>query len=315
MYYYFSSDYPAVIKINGIFYGKIQDVIKPLNIEDNISPFIEICPLKPDGTAVNFFLNADFLTCPPNGISVSDLKGGYLIKFYERIDKLPFDILAQEKFPYAVVTVFTENSLKLSIETPTDFYAETFNLNACPVEIIPFSQNNQRFFAIKFDLDECLLAIYHISEKVEKVFYKKVCTFTFSPTFSTTEKFNDIKKHVLTCSWEFCDNTFKKKNVSCKAKEDFNIDNLHERLIPYAFLENFLVGDNIDEFLCENIKANANKLQSYLGEFIGVFPPPTFRDINEVGLIYSKGENLYEIEYFTFELQNKKIFNIIKKDC
>lgn len=313
MYYYFSSDHPAVIKINGIFYGKIQDVIKPLKV-DNVTPFIEICPLKPDGTAVNFILDAEFLTSPPSGISVSDLKGGYLIKFYERIDKLPFHILAQEKFPYAVVTVFTENSLKLSIETPTDFYAETFNLNTCPVEIIPFSQNNEKFFAIKFGACEYLLAIYHVNEKIEKVFYKNVCDCTFTPEFITTEKFNDIKKHVLTCSWEFCDNTFKKKRLSCKGKENFNIENLPERLIPYAFLENFLIGDSIDEFLCENIKTNSHKLHSYLGEFIGVFPPPIFRDINEVGLIYSKSENLYEVEYFTFELKDKKIFNVKKSE-
>ena len=315
MFYYFSSDYPAVIKINGMFYGKIQDVIKPLRIEKNLSPFIEICPLNEDGCAVNFILDGHFLCSPPKGVSITDLKGGYLVKFYNRYDKLPFSILAQEKLPYAVVTVFTESSLKLSIESQSDFYAETFNINCTDATITPFNLSNERFIAIKLNAREVTLCVYHIGEKTKKVFCRSVFDFSTSPEFTTTEKFNDIAKHIVNTVWEFNENQFKIKSVSCAKKVGFDANCLPERLIPYAFLESFLSGDNIEEFLCENIKENADKLSSYLGDFIGIFPPPTFRDINEVGLIYSITENKYQVEYFTFELENKKIFNIKKSEC
>ena len=165
MYYYFSSNYPAVIKINGMFYGKIEKVIKPLKIDKGIFPFIEICPLKAEGNSINFILDNEFLTFPPSGVSITDLKGGYMIKFYQRFDKLPFNVLAQEKFSNGVITVFTENSLKLSIETTSDFYAETFNLNPDSASISLFSLNGCSFVAITFYQDEKLLYVYKIDEK------------------------------------------------------------------------------------------------------------------------------------------------------
>ncbi len=314
MYYYFSSNYPAVIKINGMFYGKIQDVIKPLKIDKAVAPFIEICPLKPNGNAVNFILDCEFLDCPPDCVSVTDLKGGYLIKFYQRYDRLPFEIKSQEKFPDALVTVFTENSLKLSIETPFDFYAESFNLDSCTTEISAFNLKNQKFLAVKFSTNEPLLCIYHVGDKIKKVFSRNVSDFSFSPDFTTEEKFNDIAKHTVKSIWEFNDFNFNRKALSCKTKENFNCEELPERLVPYAFLENLLVGDEIDAFLDQTVKENADKLHSYFGEFIGIFPPPTFRDINEVGLIYPLNKNSYHVQYFTFELKDKKILNIKKCD-
>ncbi len=315
MYYYFSSDYPAVIKINGMFYGKIQDVIKPLRIDKNLSPFIEICPLNENGNTVNFILDGEFLTSPPNGVNITDLKGGYLIKFYVRYDKLPFNVITQEKLPHAIATVFTESSLKLSIESQSDFYAETFNINCTDATITPFNINNDRFIAIKLVAHSTTLCVYYLGEKIKKVFCRNVFDFSLSPEFSTTEKFNDIAKHTVLTIWEFCGKEFKVKSASCTKKDGFNTSCLSERLVPYAFLESFLSGDSLDDFLCENVKSNADKLKSYFGNFIGIFPPPVFRDINEIGLIYPLTDNKYEVEYFTFELQDKKISNIAKKDC
>ncbi len=315
MYYYFSSDYPAVIKINGMFYGKIEKVIKPLKIDKDISPFIEICPLKSEGNSINFILDNEFLTCPPNGVSITDLKGGYMIKFYQRFDKLPFNILAQEKFSNAIVTIFTENSLKLSIETPNDFYAETFNLNPDSASITQFNLNSHSFIAVTFYSQTTLLYIYKIDEKVIKVFTRSIFDYTLTPEFKTTENFKDIEKHTVNSVWNFIDNEMKRVSFSISKKENFDFNNLNEKLIPYVFTESLLVGDDASIYLCENVKENADKLCSYFGDFIGVFPPPTFRDVNEVGLIYSKSENLYEIEYFIFELKDNKIFNIKKSEC
>lgn len=310
MYYYFSSDYPAVIKINGIFYGKIEKVIKPLKIDKGTFVFIEICPLKAEGSSINFILDNEFLTSPPNGISITNLKGGYMIKFYQQFDKLPFNILAQEKFSNGIVTVFTENSLKISIETPNDFYAETFNLNPDSATITHFNLNSSSFVAITFYKDVKLLYVYKIDGKITKVFTRSVFEYTLTPEFKTIENFKDIEKHTVNSVWNFVDGKMQRVSFNVSKSERHN--NLNEKLIPYAFMESLLVGDDINHYLCENVKETADKLCSYFGDFIGVFPPPTFRDINEVGLIYSKSENVYEIEYFTFELKENKIFNIKK---
>ena len=49
-----------------------------------------------------------------------------------------------------------------------------------------------------------------------------------------------------------------------------------------------------------------------MGDFIGVMPPPVFREENEVGFVYRTGERTYSAEYFVFEVSDKKITNLKK---
>ena len=51
-------------------------------------------------------------------------------------------------------------------------------------------------------------------------------------------------------------------------------------------------------------------IENYLGNYIGVMPPPKFRAENEIGLIYSKSAHLYEVKYVTFQFENRKITNL-----
>ena len=106
MYFYFSSGYPAAIKLNGLYFGIITDSVKACDIKTEDNPFIEICPLSSGEKGVNFLLTEHFLSSPPEGVSVTDLKGGYLIKFNASHRGGQFGITAQEKFRDAVVTVY-----------------------------------------------------------------------------------------------------------------------------------------------------------------------------------------------------------------
>ena len=313
MYYYFSCDFPAVVKINGVYYGSIFNTIKPLRINGN-PPFIEVCPLQSASFPLNFILDAEFLCSPPPFTSVTDLKGGYLIKFYKAHAQLPFEIIKQEKFSDAVVTVFTENSLKLSIETPNDFYAETFNSPACETEILRFTQNGCSLIAVNFRGQTNRLCVYSLTDTIKKVFCREVFSFSLENGLSTVEKFNDIAKHTLSCEWDFNNGCYLKRSVDLTRVDGFEINKLNQKLLPYAFFERILVGGSLDEFLTDNMLKNADKLHGYLGEFSGVFPPPAFREIDQVGLVYPQGENKYRTEYFRCTILDGKIDNITKCD-
>ena len=313
MYYYFSCDFPAVVKINGVYYGSIFNTVKPLRVNGN-PPFIEVCPLQSASFPLNFILDSEFLCSPPPFTSVTDLKGGYLIKFYKAHAQLPFEIIKQEKFSDAVVTVFTENSLKLSIETPNDFYAETFNSPACETEILRFSQCGCSLIALNFKGETNRLCVYSLTDTVKKVFCREVFSFSLENGLSTVEKFNDIAKHILSCEWDFRDGCYIKQSANLTCADGFEISKLNQRLLPYAFFERLLVGGSLAGFLTENMLKNADKLQGYLGEFSGVFPPPAFREIDQVGLVYPLGENKYRTEYFRCTLLDGKIDNITKCD-
>lgn len=314
MFFYFYSKTPAIIKINGVYKGKINHAFKEFFIDLSCPPFVEIFPLNANFSPLFFMLDNDFILCPPKNIILTDLKGGYAIVINQEENSSPFTIINQQKFPFSVATVFKDNGLKLSIETPNDFYAENLNLPCEKAEIIPFSLENTKFLAINFLGEKNLLVCYLIESKVKKVFSKTAIEFSFDNGFTTTESYLNIAKHKITCSWQLNGEKLRPVNTTIERDADYKIINLCEHVLPYAFLEEFMLGDEINEFLNENIKENANFLREYFGEYIGVFPPPSFRKFDEIGLLYKNEQNKYRAEYFTFELENRKICNIKRSD-
>ena len=311
MYYYFSARFSAVLKIDGVFIGKIDKCVKKVELS-SCDAFIEVCPLELGIFPLAFLLDKGFLTSPPNGVSVVDLKGGYLIEFNFLQDNTPFTILSQEKLPHAVITVFKENGLKVSIESPNDFFAENIPFYCKTAKITPFVLDNKRLVAIQFDGEEKLLNCYLLENNIQKVFSRVICEFSLANGFSTAENFLDIAKHSLTYFWSFQGEKLVKNQTSLSKTDDFCISSLPEHLIGYAFLEEFLCGGDVSDYLADNVMQNKDFLVDYFGNFIGVMPPPDFRKFDEIGLIYKCDENKYRVEYFAFELRDRKICNIIK---
>ena len=313
MFFYFSSDFPAVIKLGGIYYGKLDRTVKHVNIDGDV-PFIEICPTVANERSFNFFLDQEFLCSPPANVSVTDLKGGYLIKFERNLFFPQFKLIAQEKFPNALVTVFNENGLKISIETPNCFFIDTVPFITNSATIYNLNIDGKDCVAVFFNGEKNLVEVFSLSEKITKVFSRAVSSARFDCGLETEETFCDIAKHSVTSTWGFNQNSFIEKTRTVKKQKDFCLLDLNERIVPFAFLEELLVFGDVKEYLSTNLKDQSQKLYGFLGDFIGVFPPPIFRKIDEVGLIYPNGERKYKVEYFTFEIKNHLIYNIKKCD-
>ena len=312
MQYYFISEFPAVIKINGVYGGKIDNAIKKFEL--NYNSFIEVCPLNRTEYPISFMLDSNFFKNPPNGIIITDLKGGFVINFACLSSLAPFSIIAQQKFSFAVITVFKENGLFLSIETPCDFYTQPLFMPDCKATISPFTLDDKQFVAVHFLGKSNFLICFLIQEKITKVFSKSVDEVFFDNRLKTMQKFLDIAKHKLMVEWDFVENRLVAKNSLIERDENYNIDSLNPSIIPYAFLEELLVGGAVDDFLSQDLKKNAHHLKSFFGDFIGVFPPPDFRNAYEVGLVFCENSNRYYAKYFNFEIQDKKICNITRSD-
>ena len=311
MYYYFSCAYPAAIKFNGIYYGVISDTVKSIKIDGKL-PLVEICPLSPTERQTTFIPDDNLLNAPPNGMLVTDMRGGYLIKILKNYRVGDFEVLCQQRFSDLVVTVFIENGLKISIETPGNFFADTIDFFATSAEIVRFNLNSHNMVAINLVGKDKLLTVYNLTDKISKVFSRSVDDFSTDGGFYTTERFFDIAKHTVFSEWQFDGKNFNQLKKHCKRADDFIINDLSDKIIPFAFLEELLVGGNVKDFLDDNLKDNFDKLKGYLGEFIGIIPPPTFRSIEEIGLVFPNGKNKYKVEYCTFEIKDKKICNIKK---
>ncbi len=308
MYYYFSSNYPAVVKLNGIYYGTIHNSIKSVNIETE-NPLVEVCPLNGVERSSCFILDKQFLVRPPRQVLLTDLKGGYMLKFIGAFAVAEFRVLAQQKFHNSVVTVFSENGYKISVETQTDFLAENIQMQVDFVKLLT-SKTHANLIAVFIYGQNNLINVYDISNKITKVFSREVASAEFNDNLVTVEEFLDMAKHKVTTEWELSGREFIAKSRKVESHVNFEREKLNQKVLPYAFLEELLVGGDYKWYLKDNVLENADKLKGFFGEFIGVMPPPVFRDIEEVGLIYAKDENLYNVEYFRFELKEGKIVNI-----
>ena len=89
MYFYFSSNFQSALKLNGIYYGIINDNVKSIDIDLPNKTLVEVLPLNGNYNGANFLLTDNFLL-NPSLASVIDLKGGYFIKFNFWFFKLYF---------------------------------------------------------------------------------------------------------------------------------------------------------------------------------------------------------------------------------
>ncbi len=323
MYYYFSADYPAVVKIGGIYFGSITNTVKFCNLNEKRPPLIEIIPTGAPALPCAFFPNAEFLAAPPPPFAVTDLGGGYLIHASSPIETcLGFSIIAQEKYQGIVATVFTENGYKLSLETASDCYAETlpfpvaeakFSLKRCGSEELLFAEFMPPLKDASGTGAEKIACAFSAAGKIKKVFERRASEFSLENGMRTIEKYKDIAKHKVEILWEYDaeKREMKESSRSVFHSPSFDKKRLPTRVVPFAFIEEFLVKGDYLEYLTENVKENADKLGGFFGEFIGVMPPPRFRKENETGLIYRTGERTYKAEYYIFETKERKICNII----
>ena len=310
MYYYFSADYPAVLKVNGVYQGEITKSVKQVDIEGDCT-FIEFCPLVPTQRFLSFLLSQEFLLSPTENFAVTDLNGGYLIKGLKNHTYSDFKVLCQQKYSDVVATVFTENTLKITLECANDVLAETIAFSAYDAKIHRFELDGRTFICIEFIGEQRLLAVYDLN--LNKQFFRLVDDFSFDGGFSTTQKFIDIAKHSVTSYWGFGDG-FYEKQKKVTVKDGFNPTALSTDLLPYAFLEELLIDGDLSPYLTEHTLSISDKLKEYLGEFIGVMPPPEFIESNYVGLIHAKSERYFYVEYLSFEFDNLKICNVKKRE-
>ena len=311
MYFYFFCEFPAVIKFQGVIFGTVNNSVKFCNLTDPY-PLTEICPLS-GGENFNFYPDKNFLDDPPKNLSVTDLKGGYFLRFNKPEIFSEFKIIEQAKFRDATVTAFCDNGFKISLETQTGFYAETLAFSPIGATFTRGEGVNNKLVFALFDCENKKVLNVYDMQAPSLLLSVNADEFNTALTgFTVTERLRDMAKHLVVKNYRFDGDKINETGRKVTASDKFDRENLPEKLIPYAFTEEFLCGGDHTYYLSESVKENADKLQNYLGDFLGVMPPPLFRKYDEVGLIYKTAERKYSVEYFTFEIIDKKITNIKK---
>lgn len=312
MYFYFYCEYAAVIKFQGVIFGTVNNSVKFCNL-DTPYPLVEICPLNCEGENIAFYITDNFLECPPKNVSVTDLKGGYFLRFLKAEKTGDFKINTQARFADACFTAFFDNGYKISLETRSGFYADTLAFSFNDVKVTRGEGANSDIMFALFDCgNKKILNAYSIKNPA-LLFSKEIEEFSVNLSgFTVLERKKDIAKHVIETLYAEKDGEIKELSRKVTCSDNFDREKVSDKLIPYVFAEEFLCGGDYKFYLSEDLKETADKLGGYFGDFIGISPPPLFRDYREIGFIKKFAERKYSVDYFTFEIENGIITNILK---
>ena len=221
-------------------------------------------------------------------------------------------IIAQQNLGYAIATVYKENGIKISIETKNDFLIDSIDFDVEGAKIEPYNPMGQNLVLIYLLGTSNVLIIYNTNNKITRVFREEAHSYLAQNPLVTESVKRDIAKHKIENTWHFNNNCFEIKNRKITVKDGFLVENLPQKLLPFAFFEEILIGGKYEVYLAENLLKNKELIKNYLGDFIGVCPPPVFKNPNSVGLVFKRKENLYYVNYYSCDIFNRQITNLYK---
>lgn len=305
---YFLSCTHAILKLNGDYAGGVDLFERHVEIDLNDNILAEIVPgenLQP----VNFFLNAELLTSPPDFMDVYLADGDAIIhirRFASRDTRL--NVIFQTRFEGNLITVFSQGEVYLCIEgkdyslTPVGngfktVQAEQKTLSSYPVLALYGGDG--------------LIVISHTGVQL---FANEVIFAEFGATFKVGVRFETCTRAEAHCEYSY--DGEKLTLISSKTVEKQPIT---QHVLHFAFFESVMTFGNFADYLSPELAPRAADLKGYLGNFTGVIVPPEkfyaeHLDEQTAGLVYPEKRNLYKIKYFAVHLMNGKIDNIYPVD-
>ena len=327
---YFLSSQPCELTLNGIFFGITDRFERFVNVDLSDRIYASFSPQG--ALPVGVFLDDNLVHAPPEGVEIYLLQDAVAV--YVK-DFPPADCtllpITQSRFDDTLVTVFKQGAVHLSIERGKELFISTLP----PSFSNPTLSMHANFLFVE---GENTLAVY--TKDGKRIFFEQILSFFVEgTTLNATLPLSDRLNRVAECVWELeengctqtkftirqtgalprqsssispCESTSQlpHKNSSMPSQnteEDSPSIALPEDLFAYAFFESILLRADYTQFLSDELKSDADKIPTFLGEFIGVSLTNT---PNVCGLIKKKNERVFEVIPFSIVVENGKIVDV-----
>lgn len=302
---YFLSAIPCALKFNGDYAGTIGENYSVFPSKKGLYEFI---PLK-SGFCQLCFLWDEKPSDKIENVRIIDLYGGFLVipifsrqivsdfkeLFFKTVEFPDFDVETQ---------VFSENGVKLTVKCG----------KAKATENVPFTPVALNLEKAYFDGRAYLVAF--LSDKKTAVFGFEITSGFIKPVLKRecdgyeskndkiilTETKNDVLRHTVVSVWNFSNGAKLERADIYRGREPFS---LHEKILPYAFFEEILLGKDASDFLSPRLRPKANDLKAFAGDFSAILPPPHFKSDSLITLLYND-----RAEYADLKFSNRLIDNI-----
>lgn len=301
---YFLSQKTAALKLDGMYVGIIDLFERKVEIDGGSNVLAEIIP-DDNALPVNFFLNEHFLHHPPDFAEVYLMEGDALIhikNFTEKEAKIK--VIAQTRFCGNLVTLFYGGGLQLTCEGSgfALYDMEPAFLNA------RFEEATVGGFPVLFLYgDGCVFAL---SAEGKRLLCTAAESCGYGETLRVTVKYETCAQVVCDCEFSYDGTTMQPMGSVARETAPVPPECLH-----FAFFESILTRADSAKYLCDDLKPKAAELQGFLGEFCAVtLPTQKFYarhgDLKAAGLVYRRGEHLYDVRYFAVESDSAGIANL-----
>lgn len=293
MNYYFLSEIPAHVKINGEYKGIVNDNLCSAKI-DFENPLFEFLPtldkfsaVYGDKTSKNikiFRVNDELLVYP----------------IYPLKNDNPFKLIGQKsKSSYSVsanVTVVADGAVKFFLDgSVTD--VKTLPFTPKDFEINLFSN----FIMLTFTLDKTAIFIYS-QESQNLVFSDLVNEYYLSDYLTVKKGYKTVTGTFIEQDWALSQTPTLVATRDVKQKDFFEI---HPQLLPLAFFENLILGADVKSVITRELNDRLLELKEFLGNVVKAVISPDDR-------IWLIKENILTLAQVEFE--NRLISNVLTED-
>lgn len=278
----------SALSVNGVYLGIVDGFERTCELNPEERAFCEIKPTE--HTPVSFTFDEAFLFSPPPQIKLYYTRNGVAIYACNFVRADPaMHVIWQKKLNGILMTLYVQGTLQLSFESEKGF------------QLIPLPDSLQD--ALPTALGSGILlegerAFAHLSREGKVLVLSEGKVLEKEHELRAEVPFHDAAGHTALCSWKEGSLTA----CSIRARREPQPDTF-----ALALFESVLIGADPVPYLHETLLEKAELLKEFLGKFISVVLTGAQ---DEIGLVYERKKNVYDVKYFRVELTEGKISNI-----
>lgn len=285
---YFLAETPCMLFINGLPLGSVDGFERSAEINPDDGVFCEY--KSAEYLPVGFRLDQQFLLSPPPQIKLYYVHDGVAVYACDllRTDQ-SLKVLLQERFGATRLTLLRQGKIQLD-------FSDGFHVKL--LDLPPSLEHAKAYMVGREYLIEADNAFALVSHEGELLTVSEGHVLEKDPLLKAEIPFHDSCGHTAVCVWE----AGKLKECKLRAKTPPT-----EQTLALALFEGVLIGADVTELLCDELKEKAPDLRDFLGRYLSVVPT---QDQAVAGLVYRRKERIYDVRYFRIETSDGKITNL-----
>ena len=285
---FFLAEKLCAVTVNGLFLGYADGFERSVELDPADGCFVEC---KPAGFhPVRFRFDGDFLFAPPPHIELYHTRQGAAIycRGFLREDA-GMRVVRQQRIADTLFTLFVQESVQLSAENETGFHLMTLpdafeDASFCEAGEVFLIEGKDAFLLLSRAGEKLVLSEGRVTKRGREI--------------AAEIPYHDSMGHTALCVYE--NGALVRRSIRARREAS-------SAAYALALFECVRADADCTPFLAPSIAEKAGALKEFLGDYLSVV---LTEKGEEVGLVYRRKENVFDVRYFRVSFEDGKISNI-----